>query len=112
MCPPHVCLRCESRTAAAPLVPEKRKMQATFTLGQPLPPLLHGSCHQLMCILQKVGRMLFLLHKTHGPKLLHGSLTAYIVTNHESRAFESTIESKDWEGECKKSEVQARRARR
>jgi hypothetical protein len=54
MCPPHVCLRCESRTAAAPLVPEKRKMQATFTLGQSLPPqLLHGSCQQLMSILQK-----------------------------------------------------------
>jgi hypothetical protein len=91
MCPPHVCLRCESRTAAAPLVPEKRKMQATFTLGQSLPPqLLHGSCQQLMSILQKarthLGRMLFLLHETHGPKLLHGSHTAHIVTNHESSA--------------------------
>jgi hypothetical protein len=95
------------------LVPEKRKMQATFTLGQSLPPqLLHGSCQQLMSILQKARTHAILLLKTNGPKLLHGSLTAYIVTNHESRAFESTIESKDWEGECKKSEVQARRARR
>ena len=86
MCPPHVCLRCESRTAAAPLVPEKRKMQATFTLGQSLPP----PCQQLMSILQKarthLGRMLFLLHETHGPKLLHGSHTAHIVTNHELSA--------------------------
>jgi hypothetical protein len=86
MCPPHVCLRCESRTAAAPLVPEKRKMQATFTLGQPLPPLLHGSCHQLMSILQKARTHAILLLKTNGPKLLHGSQTAFIVTNHESRA--------------------------
>ena len=59
MCPPHVCLRCESRTAAAPLVPEKRKMQATFTLGQSLPPAMDGanSLHQqlgkLVSILQQ-----------------------------------------------------------
>ena len=86
MCPPHVCLRCESRTAAAPLVPEKRKLQATFTLATTFARVVQWSCHQLMSILQKARTHAILLLKTNGPKLLHGSQPAFIVTNHESRA--------------------------